>query len=244
MANLIIPDVSTYQDDNTTPLGINFAAMKATTPGVFIRAGQGNWVDADWTYNWSVSRAAGMARGSYWFYDSRYAPKIQAQKYILTLGNDLGQLPLVLDLEEAYKGPFQGWRCWYDCLSEMRRLAPGKEIMIYTGYYYWTERIPPPTSVQWFSQFPLWIASYNPAPQIPSPWREWLFWQYTDKGDGKPYGVESLNIDLNYFNGDQAAFNTRFGIAGATGPLPPEPPAPDKIKTVTVTYESGRVVTL
>ena len=43
-------------------------------------------------------------------------------------------------------------------------------------------------------------------------------WQYTDKGDGIKYGVESLNIDLNYYNGTLEQFNLEFGVV-----VPPAP---------------------
>ena len=57
---------------------------------------------------------------------------------------------------------------------------------------------------------------------VPKPWAktEWLLWQFTDNGDGKIYGVESKNIDLNYFNGDIAAFRP---IGTQDTPLPPPP---------------------
>src|SRR3990172_126632 len=42
-------------------------------------------------------------------------------------------------------------------------------------------------------------------PLVPRPWSTtdhggWTFWQFTDHGDGYKYGVESKEIDLNYFN--------------------------------------------
>ncbi len=43
-------------------------------------------------------------------------------------------------------------------------------------------------------------------------------------GDGILYGVESAEIDLNYFNGDAQAFATRFNV-----PVPQDPTLPDPI---------------
>jgi GH25 family lysozyme M1 (1,4-beta-N-acetylmuramidase) len=76
----------------------------------------------------------------------------------------------------------------------------------------------------YFKQYALWIANYGVSkPMIPAPWKdgEWLLWQYTDKGDGLQYGVETLNVDMNYFNGDENAFNKRFGLTGSPEPEPP-----------------------
>jgi SH3 domain protein len=50
-----------------------------------------------------------------------------------------------------------------------------------------------------------------------------LFWQFTASGDGPFYGVESLELDLNYFNGDAETFARRFSVPLPTDPIPPDP---------------------
>lgn len=219
MANASGPDISFYQDNPTTPQHVDFVKMKQVADFVIIRAGQNLWADREFHYNWMEAKNAGLPRGSYWFYDSRADPKQQAEKWISTLGNDLGELPLFLDLEESYNGPYKGWQRWYDCLERLKALVGGKEICIYTGYYYWTPNAPDPNTnpanLEYFHQYPLWIANYKVLkPRVPLPWGEdeWLFWQYTEEGDGAAYGVESKEIDLNYFNGDLAAFRARFNL--------------------------------
>lgn len=219
MANASGPDISFYQDDPTTPKRVDFVKMKQQADFVIIRAGQNVWPDRDFKYNWGEAKKAGLPRGSYWYYDSRVEPRQQAEKWIETLGGDLGELPLFADIEETYNGPYAGWQRWYDFLERLKALAGGKEIAIYTGYYYWTANAPSPTTnpanLEYFHQYPLWVANYKVAkPRVPLPWKEdeWLFWQYTDQGDGALYGVESKEIDLNYFNGDLAAFRKRFNL--------------------------------
>ncbi len=214
MANASGPDISFYQDNPTTPQRIDFVKMKQQADFVIIRAGQNLWVDRDFQHNWAEARRVGLPRGSYWFYDSRVNPSKQAEKYVETLGNDLGELPLFLDLEENYGGPYAGWQHWYTCLERLKTLVGGKEIGIYTAYFYWTTHAPgTPANLQYFRQYPLWIAHYQVLqPRIPAPWTEWLFWQYTDKADGAAYGVESREIDMNYFNGDGEAFRRRFNL--------------------------------
>jgi GH25 family lysozyme M1 (1,4-beta-N-acetylmuramidase) len=232
MANVIGPDVSFYQDDPETPQGIDFVKMKASAGFVIIRAGQNLWPDPDFKFNWREARKAGLPRGSYWFYDSRADPAEQAGLWISLFEGDLGELPLFADFEENYQGPYKGWRKWYDFLEELKKLAPGREISIYTAFYYWRDNAPnattQATSLEYFHQYPLWIANYSATkPSVPKPWTpdEWLFWQYTEVGDGKLYGVETNGIDLNYFNGDQDALKTRFNIPALPLPTPePEPP--------------------
>ncbi|MCE7859774.1 MAG: hypothetical protein DYG86_08320 [Chloroflexi bacterium CFX2] len=238
MAKVIGPDVSFYQDDPETPQGINFTRMRQHAQFVIVRAGQNLWGDRDFKANWRGAKAAGLPRGSYWFYDSRIDPKQQAEKWVSMFEGDFGELPLFGDFEDTYNGGYRGWKHWYDFLERVKQLIPSnKEIGVYTGYYYWLENTVgvsiPTASLNYFKQYPLWIAAYNPTgPSVPKPWDDWTLWQFTDNGDGAVYGVESLNIDLNYFNGDEDAFEQRFGVT--LGPAP-EPTPPGKNYRVTVT---------
>jgi len=220
MANAIGPDVSFYQDDAETPQGIAFETMRRAAEFVIIRAGQNLWPDPDFKYNWRSAKLAGLPRGSYWFYDSRANPKRQAEKWFEQFEGDLGELPLFADFEESYGGPYSGWPRWYDFLERLKQLIGDKQIGIYTAYYYWTRYAPSalrqPQPLEYFHQYPLWIANYGAIrPKVPRPWSpdEWLFWQYTETGDGRLYGVESRGIDLNYFRGDVEAFRLRFGLS-------------------------------
>lgn len=222
------PDVSFYQDDPGTPQEINFERMNAAADFVIIRAGQNLWVDPDFKNNWSRAKAAGLPRGSYWFYDSRADPKQQAELWSNLLSGDMGELPLFLDLEESYRGPFTGWQHWKTFLERLRVLVGSKEIGIYTAYHYWQDNAPfsQPTELEYFHRYPLWIANYGVIqPLVPKPWAtaEWLFWQFTSSGDGPFYGAESLEIDLNNFNGDAQAFAKRFNVPVPEDPTPPNP---------------------
>jgi len=225
---IIGPDVSFYQDDPGTPQEINFVRMNQTTDFVIIRAGQNLWVDSDFKNNWRRAKEAGLPRGSYWFYDSRADPRQQAELWFNHLNGDRGELPLFLDLEEAYGGSFTGWQHWKAFLDRLRALVGQKEIGIYTAYHYWINNAPlnQPNELEYFHRYPLWIANYGVAqPLVPRPWaaNEWLFWQFTATGEGPFYGVESLEIDLNYFNGDAEAFARRFGVPVPEDPIPTDP---------------------
>src|SRR5690606_12372604 len=227
MADRVIgTDVSFYQDDPQTPQGIDFRKMRQHGAAfAIIRAGQNLWTDRDFKVNWREARAAGIPRGSYWFYDSRADPKKQAELWVSLFNGDTGELPLWADFEDNYNGSFKGWRHWYNFIERLKELLPGKEIGIYTAYYYWLENTVsvgiPTASLNYFNQYPLWIANYGVAtPLIPKPWTAWTLWQFTDNGDGIPYGVESKNIDLNYFNGDLNDFYQRFGLSNTPIPIP------------------------
>jgi GH25 family lysozyme M1 (1,4-beta-N-acetylmuramidase) len=220
---VIVPDVSFWQDKNDTPQMIDFAKMKAAgAPGVIIRAGQGSWTDADFVHNWQAAKASGLLRGAYWFYDSRYAPLSQAALFANSVKNDMPEMELWCDYEENYRGAFAGWKHFAVFVAEVQKLLPAVKVGIYTGYYYWMDHSPDPVteaaSLAWFGKLPLWLAWYSSANvvKIPAPWTKATYWQYTDKGDGLKYGVESLGIDLSYFNGSLADFSARYN--GATPP--------------------------
>ena len=229
MVNIIGTDISFYQDDPETPQGVDFRKMREKANYVIVRSGQNVWGDRDFKVNFREAKVVGLPRGSYWFYDSRIDPKVQAEKWVSMFeGGDFGELPLWGDFEDNYNGTYKGWRNWYTFLERVKQLIPaGKEIGVYTGYYYWRENTIgvgiPTASLNYFKQYPLWIANYGVStPLVPKPWDTWTLWQFTDNGDGIAYGVESLNIDLNYFNGDLAAFRQRFKLSDT--PIPPPPP--------------------
>jgi len=232
MGNIIGPDVSYYEDKPETQQGIDYVKMRKSASFVIVRAGQSLWPDPIFTATWADAKASGIPRGSYWFFDSRADPKRQAEKYVELLGGDLGELPLFADFEEKYNGPYKGWKQWYAFVERLKALVGKKEIGIYTAFYYWRDNAPnaifQPANLEYFHQYPLWIAHYETAtPSIPKPWgsKEWLFWQYSESGDGPLYGAESNSIDLNYFNGDTQAFIKRFNLK-LINPPPPPPPAP------------------
>ena len=235
MSQVIGTDVSFYDNSSSTPQGVNFVKMRTLAQFTIIRAGQNLWPDNDIKSNWGAAKAAGISRGSYWFYDSRADPKAQADLWVSLLGGDLGELPMFLDLEETYGGPYTGWKNWVTFLERLKTNAPGKELGIYTAYYYFRDHAPNASSdlkdLQYFRQYTLWIANYGTnltKPLVPQPWgsNDWLFWQYTPQGDGLAYGSESNVIDLSYFNGTLDAFKLRFPQPTPTPPPTPSPTLP------------------
>lgn len=181
-----------------------------------MKVGQGLYVDRAWKSAASSALEDKMPIGGYWYYDNRVEPKRQAQIMAEAVGEYVLPLRLWLDLEDKKPGVYAGWKNWYVFLEKLKELMPGKKIGIYTGYYYWVERTIasgiPKGSLNYFNQFPLWIASYNATPLIPDPWKpNYLIWQFTDLLDGKSYGAESKELDGNYLNTD-TTFEKAFGV--------------------------------
>jgi GH25 family lysozyme M1 (1,4-beta-N-acetylmuramidase) len=232
MSKVIGPDVSFYQNSPTTPQGIDFVEMNQEADFVIIRAGQNTWTDPDFAYNYKAAKAAGLPRGSYWFYDSRSTPISQAKLFTSLLADDPPECGAWLDLEESYGGPYYGWSNWILCLDYLRLTLP--RVGIYTGWGYWSGyrngvvKVPGKDIYQprmtadaltYFKSFELWIANYGVSfPNVPLPWTSYVFWQYTASGNGALYGVESKEIDLNEFFADYATFRNYFDLPPVVQP--------------------------
>jgi lysozyme len=218
--NLIVPDISFWQDDNSTPNGIDFAAMKAAgAVGVIIRAGQNSWLDSDFHTNWNAAKAAGLPRGSYWFYDSRTEPAKQANQWHAAIGNDLPELGLWADLEESYNGPYQGEGNCKQFALAVGAYFPRTMQGVYTAAWWWSDTQRRMVDDAFWGAYPLWNAQYGVSSSfvaVPRPWQnrqdKIVFWQFTASGDGAKYGVESKEIDLNLFNGDENKFKSYFNL--------------------------------
>lgn len=240
---LIIPDVSFYQDDNGTAIGINFERMKAAgAVGVIIRAGQNFWNDPDFKINWAAAKAADLPRGTYWLYDSRNSPEAQAVIWRELVGDDLPELGFWADLEESYNGTYKGERNWKKFVLAMEAFYPGSLHGIYTADWWWNGQTV--TEPYFWKARPLWVAGYEAGAAfvtLPAPWRggEAALWQFTASGDGLKYGVESFEIDLNYFNGDVNKFRSYFRLSGEVIIQPPQ----EEENTAMATYKGTVLAT-
>ncbi len=206
MARTIGLDISTYQDSPYTSQHINF--QKAAAAGakfVIIRSSWSTIVDDDFAINWPNAKAAGLIRGAYHFYDYRYPAQQQADFFCNLVVNDPADLPLAVDLEYyGPYGPLPAASALHSALKTFFKVIEqktGKQGMLYTNPSTLTYNLG--TIPAWLLKHPLWIAHYisGNEPNC-KPFPTWTFWQYTSKGDGYAYGMESANVDMNYFNGD------------------------------------------
>ena len=89
--------------------------------------------------------------------------------------------------------------------------------------------------VTWMSEWPLWIAqypykawnerlaeipneTYGWNPRTPAGRSQWSIWQYTSKGKGPDWGVDSWDVDLDVFNGTPEEMDVWLGLSTETQP--------------------------
>ena len=214
-------DVSRWQDNNSTAQRMDFT--KSVAKGakfVFIKGSQANWADEDILYNWKSAKDAGLLRGAYHFLVWDVDPKIQAEYAFSIIKSDPGEFPPVCDFEWWGTIPPKAYDILWNYLIRMEALC-GKKPIIYTGAYFWKSY---GTDANVWMNYPLWLAHYGTENGAYddmirlTPWYEWKFWQYTDKGDGIGFGAESSGLDMNWFNG---SYSDLLKFAGISEPVPP-----------------------
>lgn len=209
----------------------NWNAEKAKQAGaafVFIKASQATFTDARFQENWRKAKEAGLLRGAYHYLDYSKPGEEQATYFANLLQDDPGELPPVVDYEEKRSDnnpaiALQFLKAFLNTLkgrTEIFQDARYNAPMIYTSPAFWS-LYGDQTDREYWWQFPLWLAHWTTSstPQVPAPWPMWTFWQFTSKGPGDVFGVESLAIDLNRFNGTLKELLEFAGWREPTGSL-------------------------
>jgi lysozyme len=237
-------DVSFYQDDNSTPQGIDFVKMRNYgTSFVIVKCGQNYYPDSDFRTNWENAKNAGIPRASYWFCDDSDTGVNQAAKYVQFLREmgDMGEMSFA-DFETGSWTDWRQLRFFIEEFQQRTGLSYDK-IGVYTGWY-WNEHRPYSlTDLMWFSKYPLWLAWYTgdvTSVRLPIGWSECLIWQDGTPSIGKQVGVESLEVDHNIFNGDAVKFRKYFGADPVSVPQTGEKMYDCIVKSTTVPYANLR----
>ncbi len=179
---------------------VNFEQIKqAGKHFVFVKSSEGaTVVDPDHARNVQQARAAGLAVGSYHFYESDDTPQAQFRNFSAQLSLKPGDLPPVVDIERLSKG--DSVQALIPALQQFLGLLEqqhGVKPILYSGEHFANEYL----SV--FGDYPLWLALYRDeaSPQLPKGWTRWTFWQHSQ--NGTVAGVPGP-VDLNRFNGGPA----------------------------------------
>jgi lysozyme len=166
---------------------------------VFLKATEGkSYVDPTFAKRWSVLRDHDFVRGAYHYYKPSVAATRQADHFINTVLHEDGDLPPVLDFEEV------GTLNREQIVNELRlwlttvEISTGVKPIIYTNFKLYNKYI-----AGAFDGYPIWLSQYNQtAPRLGSN-RQWVFWQYGNRG--RVEGIEG-DVDVNVFNGTYIEF--------------------------------------
>ena len=197
-------DISTWQDSEEIPGEVNFTKMKdAGIKFTMFKVSQATFTDQVFTDSWIDAKGI-LPRGGYHWLSWNKTGLEQAKYFCEQIYKDLPEVRTVVDFEDRRGTPYNAnghmWN-FLDYVEDQLDIIS----MIYPSPYFWHEY---GTKDKTWTKYPLWIANYYvQQPMIPLPWTTWTMWQYTPKGNGTKYGVESLQIDLDLFNGTEDDFN-------------------------------------
>jgi lysozyme len=165
----------------------------------FIKATEGiGKIDPQFRRNWLKAKKEKISTGAYHFFNAEESGKAQAQNFIDIVKLEKGDLPPVLDIEQANRvnkaGLINEVKIWLDKVEQQYKMKP----VIYINIDFYDNFLS-----DGFNDYPFWIANYL-QPQKPRLNREWMFWQHSESGHVN--GISSA-VDLNVFAGDSSDFN-------------------------------------
>lgn len=191
-------DVSKYQQVIDWNSVKNMEVDDVRISFAFIKATEGNInEDRYFKRNWKRTKMANVTRGAYHFFIATKSGKTQAENFIKSVELEAGDLPPVLDVEQAYGVPITLLQTrvkeWLTTVENFYGVRP----IIYTNVEFYKRYLD-----EEFDEYPLWVAHYvnKGKPRI---YRDWHFWQYSETG--RVNGILS-KVDFNVFNGDSADF--------------------------------------
>ena len=192
-------DVSRHQQniswDAVKQMKINNVAVGFA----FIKATEGtDLIDDQFKTNMRNALAAEIPRGAYHFFSGSKSGKLQAANFVENVYLKKGDLPPVLDVEQANGASVtdlqQRVADWLKHVEKRYKVKP----IIYSNISFYNKFL-----AGKFDDYPLWVAHYleRNKPRIQ---RNWTFWQHNETGHVN--GIKA-NVDFNVFNGDSTAFN-------------------------------------
>jgi GH25 family lysozyme M1 (1,4-beta-N-acetylmuramidase) len=235
-------DVSRYQGT------VNWDAVAASkNPEIVfcgIRAGiSWGYTDPFFSRNWSEAKRASQARqdkGGFPLLRTAYLvlyftedPARMVDHFFSIVGNDLGELPLTIDVEldqgQGYKVISQK----VHTVAQLITARAGRPPIIYSRYLWIDQFITGTTGSlwntppAWLNDYDWWLAQYLRTPEEhPGPPslargmnRERVIIQQTSD-HGAPIGVQSLQMDYDRWQGDLTS------LAKYVSVTPPPPPTP------------------
>jgi len=223
-------DVSSHQGK------IDFKKMKsAGSQFVYMRAGLGSTKDKNYEEYKNGAKEAGIPWGHYWVPLATSYTQAMLDAYFKMVGDDLGILPPVLDVEVSGLG-LGIFKMWIDQTepkwqATLPKNAPEvkKKLLLYTRASHFNQYQDTKNLKAYIGEHTnLWVAHYtydpiNKPPTISTnTWSNYIIHQYSADENklGPTYGVSSKPIDMDYFNSGSFNFEDWAGVQEGTTPPP------------------------
>lgn len=192
-------DVSRYQRRVDWNRVRNMKVDDVRISFAFIKATEGSWLkDPEFENNWKNARENGIIRGAYHFFLPDINVRDQAVHFAKTVRLRSGDLPPVVDIEEARGlGREQVRKATLDFVALLEKRYGVKPILYTYRDFYKNHFADQPE----FKPYCFWIAHYHVADLDMPDDSKWHFWQHSDRGN-----VNGINerVDFNVFYGDSA----------------------------------------
>src|SRR5271165_1606876 len=179
-----------------------------------------------------VPAEARIPRGAYHFLSSSSSASgvAQANAFVdyvnLHGGFKPDDLPPTVDLEwDATKTIKDQWvghdteeivAKVHDCLKQIEARTHRKPVL-YTARSWWTDQTIPLARIGEFSDYPIWLADYNPRDKqlekprdLPKTVR--VLWQFTDRSLLPKLGITQSGLDASIYYGDESTFAKDFQL--------------------------------
>ena len=169
------------------------------------------YTDSWFKRNWEESKRVSILRTAYHVLYPSESPERQMDHFLNLVGDDLGELPLVLDCELAQsKSPDQIQSAIQSCASIIK-IKTGRNPIIYSRAT-WVDNFisAKGTPPAWLNDYDWWLANYlikpieHPGPPLMPKGlirERVLIHQTTDRGAG--IGTEEKHMDYNRWQYDQ-----------------------------------------
>jgi len=228
-------DVSKWQGEmnweTCAAAGAKFAFVRA---GSITSSGGVCYTDYQFIRNASFAPEH-MPTGYYWYFRPNHNPTKQADYFCDLIEEEEQALPPVIDMEST--GGLTPRLVTESAVEFIAKVYDRLKVwpIVYSRSYWLNSKT---VSHPIWNECDLWVARYKDSLTdpwsdgyaVPRDWDTWTFWQYVANsdaaikygGEGPPGGDD--DIDLNYFNGNEEAFNEYID-----SPFPPSPVLPPNI---------------
>ena len=204
-------DTSKWEDNPSTAQTIDWNMAKAANVKFLIMKATEGISYTDPVYSLHSQATKGMfLRGHYHFWRIGQPAKSQAAYYFKQAGKL--DLPPILDVEDWYHDLPMGITLENKILEMLREIDYlfGRPCILYTSPNIIKNYLALQSTSDLVNR-KLWIANYGVTAPIISPWKKYTFWQFSEKGDAKKYGInEALNVDENWYPGTEAEMYAEF----------------------------------